>query len=227
MGVHTPEFAFEHVVVNVRAQAAALGVHYPVAIDDNYAPWPLTRAGWRSARPAPMTAVCNGLRRPAQVIGVVRTAHTELAATPIQAGLNRAGHGTLEIADRYREGLDGLADFDYAWLHRPRDPAGDAPLRQIPFLLRSQRRTMGIFATRGPRRVNLIGLSRIQLLQVTGQTVEFAGADPADGTPVIDLNPYVTPLRPATRNPRCGWFDQLTISDGTTPEQLARPESPT
>ena len=39
VGVHTPEFAFEHVVSNVRAQAAALGVHYPVAIDDNYRTW--------------------------------------------------------------------------------------------------------------------------------------------------------------------------------------------
>ena len=56
------------------------------------------------------------LDAPLHVIGIVRTAHTELAATPIQAGLNRAEHGTLEIADRYREGLDGLADFDYAWL---------------------------------------------------------------------------------------------------------------
>ena len=37
--MHTPEFAFEHVVSNVRAQAAALGVRYPVAIDDNYATW--------------------------------------------------------------------------------------------------------------------------------------------------------------------------------------------
>src|SRR5262249_31365757 len=39
VGVHTPEFAFEHVVSNVRAQAAALGVRYPVAIDDGYATW--------------------------------------------------------------------------------------------------------------------------------------------------------------------------------------------
>jgi cytochrome c biogenesis protein CcdA/thiol-disulfide isomerase/thioredoxin len=39
VGVHTPEFAFEHVVSNVRAQAASLGVHYPVAVDDNYATW--------------------------------------------------------------------------------------------------------------------------------------------------------------------------------------------
>lgn len=106
-----------------------------------------------------MTALCIGLGRPLQIIGIVRTAHTEPAATPIQGGLNRAEHGTLEIADRYREGLDGLADFDYTWLHRPRDPRRRRPLRQIPFLLSSQRRTMGIFATRGPRRVNPVGLS--------------------------------------------------------------------
>jgi len=99
------------------------------------------------------------------VIGVVRSSHQDLEGTPIQAGLNRAEHGTIEIAEPYRDGLDGLADFDYAWLfswlHRPRDRGGDAPLRQIPFLLHRQQRTMGIFATRGPRRVNPIGLSLI------------------------------------------------------------------
>jgi tRNA (adenine37-N6)-methyltransferase len=163
------------------------------------------------------------------VIGVVRSSHQDLEGTPIQASLNRAEHGTIEIAEPYRDGLDGLADFDYAWLfswlHRPRDRAGDAPLRQIPFLLRRQQRTMGIFATRGPRRVNPIGLSLIQLLEVTGQAVVFAGVDLLDGTPVVDLKPYVTRFDRPPGNPRCGWFDQLTISDGTTPEQLAGPQS--
>ena len=121
----------------------------------------------------------------------------------------------------------GSPDFDYAWLfswlHRPRDRGGDAPLRQVPFLLRRQQRTMGIFATRGPRRVNPIGLSLIQLLEVTGQAVVFAGVDLLDGTPVVDLKPYVTRFDRPPGNPRCGWFDELTISDGTTPEQLAGP----
>jgi tRNA (adenine37-N6)-methyltransferase len=51
-----------------------------------------------------------------QIIGVVHTGYSELEATPIQAGLNRAEHGTIEIADRYQDGLDGLAEFDFAWL---------------------------------------------------------------------------------------------------------------
>jgi tRNA (adenine37-N6)-methyltransferase len=160
------------------------------------------------------------------VIGVVRTSHHELETTPIQAGLNRAEHGTIEIAERYRDGLDGLAGFDYAWLlawlDRPRDPGGDAPLRQVPFLLRPQQRKMGIFATRGPRRVNPVGLSLIQLLEVTGEAVVFAGVDLLDGTPVIDLKPYVTRFDRPPGDPRCGWFDEITMADGTTPGQLAQ-----
>ena len=145
---------------------------------------------------------------PLQVIGVVRSAHTELSTTPIQAGLNRAEHGTLEIDDRYLAGLDGLADFDYAWLltwlDKLAEPGTDPPLRQVPFLLRSQQRTMGVFAARGPWQINPIGLSLIQLLDVTGQTIRFAGVHLIDGTPVIDLKPYVTRFDRPTGDPRCG-----------------------
>ena len=94
-----------------------------------------------------------GLTVPVPVIGVVRTAHTELETTPIQAGLNRAERGSIDIAEPYREGLAGLDGFDYAWLltwlHNPDQPAGDPPMKQVPFLLRSQQRTMGMFAARG------------------------------------------------------------------------------
>jgi tRNA (adenine37-N6)-methyltransferase len=90
---------------------------------------------------------------PLPVIGIVHTSHAELEATPIQAGLNRAEHGTIEIAGCYQEGLGGLAEFDYAWLmtwlHRLAEPGSDPPLRHVPFLLRSQQRSKGIFATGG------------------------------------------------------------------------------
>ena len=85
---------------------------------------------------------------------------------------------------------------------------------------------MGIFATRGPKRINPIGLSLIQFLDVTGPVIRFAGVDLVDGTPVIDLKPYVTRFDRPPGEPRCGWFDQVTISDGVTPEQLAPPRSP-
>jgi tRNA-Thr(GGU) m(6)t(6)A37 methyltransferase TsaA len=162
---------------------------------------------------------------PVPVIGVVRTRHRELETTPIQAGINRAEHGTIEIGAAYAEGLDGLAGFDYAWLltwlDRPDDPGREPELTQIPFLLRPQQRAVGIFATRGPRRVNPIGLSLVRVLGVNGAAVEFAGVDLLDGTPVIDLKPYVTRFDRPDGEPRCGWFDELTITDGTTPAQLA------
>jgi tRNA (adenine37-N6)-methyltransferase len=173
---------------------------------------------------------CMDASVPLPVIGVVHAEHAELEATPIQAGLNRSEHGTIDVADRYQEGLDGLAEFDYAWmltwLHRLAAPGSDPPLRHVPFLLRSQRRTKGIFATRGPRRINPIGLSLIRILGVAGGTVRFAGVDVVDGTPVIDLKPYVTRFDRPPGEPRCGWFDQVTIRDGVTPEELAPPRPP-
>ena len=167
---------------------------------------------------------------PLTVIGVVRTDYAEREVTPIQAALNRARHGTVEIADAYAEGLDGLNGFDYAWLltwlHQPDRPGGKAPLRQVPFLLRSQQRRIGIFATRGPRRVNSIGLSLIQILEVAGTVIRFSGVDLLDGTPVLDIKPYVSRFDRPDGEPRCGWFDDISIADGVTPRRLGRPAQP-
>ncbi|MFZ0216998.1 MAG: tRNA (N6-threonylcarbamoyladenosine(37)-N6)-methyltransferase TrmO, partial [Candidatus Dormiibacterota bacterium] len=167
---------------------------------------------------------------PPTVIGVVRCHHTTTETTPIQAALNRAEHGTIEVDPQYREGLDGLDGFDYAWLLTWLHPPGSAtrapaPLRQVPFLLRPQQRAIGIFATRGPRRVNPIGLSLIQLLTVTGSTIRFAGVDVVDGTPVIDIKPYVSRFDRPPGDPRCGWFEDITMREAITPADLDRAES--
>jgi tRNA-Thr(GGU) m(6)t(6)A37 methyltransferase TsaA len=166
---------------------------------------------------------------PLTVIGTVRTGYADTEHTPVQAGLNPAEQAVIEIAEPYREGLDGLDGFDYAWLltwlDRPREPAGPAPLRQVPFLLRATGRRVGIFATRGPRRVNPIGLSLIRLLGVTGGTVSFAGVDLLDGTPVVDLKPYVTRFDRPPGDPRCGWLDTVPLDGRITPADLGRPES--
>src|SRR5258708_23199216 len=82
------------------------------------------------------------LNAPLHVIGVVRTRHTLLETTPIQAALNRADRGTIDIDATYRDGLDSLGGFEYAWLltwlHQLDGPAGLPPLRQGPLLLRRQ-----------------------------------------------------------------------------------------
>ena len=71
-----------------------------------------------------------------RAIGVVRTEYHEAESTPIQAAVSRAELGTVEVFDDYRDGLDGLADFDYAWLltwlHNPLDPTITPAMRQVP-----------------------------------------------------------------------------------------------
>ena len=164
-------------------------------------------------------------------IGVVRTRYREAEDTPIHASLNRGEQATIEIADAYTEGLDGLAGFDFAWLitwlHKPHGGSmGSPPLRQVPFLLRAQQRKVGLFATRSPRRINPIGLSLIQIVEVTRTAVRFAGVDLLDGTPVLDIKPYVSRFDRPPGEPRCGWFDGVAIADGINPGQLGV-ESPT
>jgi tRNA-Thr(GGU) m(6)t(6)A37 methyltransferase TsaA len=163
---------------------------------------------------------------PLPAIGVVRSGRLTTESTLVQAALNRGESGRIEIHPEYVEGLAGLEGFDYAWLltwlHRPRDTA--VPMTQVPFLLRRSGRPMGVFATRSPRRVNSIGLSLVSLGEISGTTVAFAGVDVVDGTPVLDLKPYVTRFdAPDTGPVRCGWFDEIELADGVTPADLTPP----
>ncbi|HEX3824746.1 MAG TPA: tRNA (N6-threonylcarbamoyladenosine(37)-N6)-methyltransferase TrmO [Mycobacteriales bacterium] len=169
-----------------------------------------------------------GLACPLPVIGVVRTARASMETTPVQSALNPRESGVIEISPDYAAGLAGLTGFDYAWLltwlHDPNDEVTrPSPLTQVPFLLRAEQRRLGIFATRGPRRVNPIGLSLVRLRGVAANRVEFGGVDLIDGTPVIDLKPYVGRFDRPDGEPRCGWFDTVAFVDGVTPSDLGRP----
>ena len=164
---------------------------------------------------------------PLPVIGVIRSQYTDTERTPIQARLNPAAAAAVELHPQYADGLDGLAGFDYAWLltwlHQPHDADRPTRLRHVPFLLRAQQRQIGIFATRGPRRVNPIGLSLVALISVNGPIVRFHGVDLLDGTPVLDIKPYVTRFDRPPGEPGCGWFDEVPITDGSTPGRLGPP----
>jgi tRNA (adenine37-N6)-methyltransferase len=164
--------------------------------------------------------------RPFSVIGVVRSDRTDLAATPVQAALNPDEHARVELDPAYGDGLLGLDGFDYAWLltwlGTSDEPSVAPSLRQVPFLLGRRPKKLGIFATRGPRRINPIGLSLVRLGPIEHTTIHFRGVDITDGTPVLDLKPYVTRFDCPPGDVRCGWFDDITIPAGVTPEELGR-----
>ena len=160
-----------------------------------------------------------------RVIGTIHTRHREFELTPVQSSLSPSDEGTIELDPRYCDALDGLDEFTHAWLVTWLGPLDDEQpepaLRQVPFLLRRRPRELGILATRGPRRPTPLGLSLVRLIAIDASTIRFAGVDMVDGTPLVDLKPYVARFDEPTGAVRCGWFETVTFDDHVTPASLA------
>lgn len=135
-------------------------------------------------------------------IGVVRSPFRSLEGMPLQAVAAADVHGQIVLAPELVPAVADLNGFSHlyviAHLHRGA-PGG---LTVVPFLDETPR---GVLATRSPRHPNPIGLSVVRLLAVDGATLEVAGLDLLDGTPVLDIKPYV-PAFDAFDAPRTGWL---------------------
>jgi tRNA-Thr(GGU) m(6)t(6)A37 methyltransferase TsaA len=122
--------------------------------------------------------------------------------------------GTVEVFPEYADGLKDLDGFERIWLIYWFDQAPEPQLLVIPFL---DDRERGVFATRAPSRPNAIGMSVVRLLQVVGNTLEVADVDILDGTPLLDIKPYVTEFDCHSVE-KSGWFDQAplrrSVADG-------------
>lgn len=135
-------------------------------------------------------------------IGVIRTPFKVLAGMPIQPVGARRTRGIVELAADYEAALEDVEGFSHIILlyhfHRSRGYS----LRVTPFLDSRQR---GLFATRAPKRPNPIGLSIVHLVQITGLALTVEGIDVLDGTPLLDIKPYV-PAFDRPRLARVGWL---------------------
>lgn len=100
----------------------------------------------------------------------------------------------LEILPQYAPALEGLAGFSHVWVlywfHEHDNPEERATLKVHPRRDPANPLT-GVFATRAPVRPNLIGLTPCRILKVSGNTVEVADLDAHDGSPILDLKPYI------------------------------------
>lgn len=109
----------------------------------------------------------------------------------------------------YAAGPRDLEGFEYVILLTYMHQATSEPLEVVPFL---DSVAHGVFATRSPIRPNRIGLSVVRLIAIQGSTLRFEDTDMLDGTPVLDIKPYV-PAFDARQTDRIGWFasklDQL------------------
>ncbi len=140
-------------------------------------------------------------------IGTVRSPHHDPRDMPIQPVGARGIRGTIELDPTYAAGLRDLEGFSRIILlyhfHRSEGYA----LEVVPFLDKTPR---GVFATRAPRRPNAVGLSMLKLIAVDGATLTVEDVDILDGTPVLDIKPYV-PAFDAFPEERAGW---LTATSG-------------
>jgi tRNA-Thr(GGU) m(6)t(6)A37 methyltransferase TsaA len=136
-------------------------------------------------------------------IGRMHTPFTEKSQVPIQASRSRAA-GQVEVFPEFAEGLQDLAGFSHLILLYVFHASQGYALRVKPFLDDQLR---GLFATRHPCRPNPIGLSVVRLVGLHENILEVAGVDMLDGTPLLDIKPYVPDFDIRTEV-RTGWYAQ-------------------
>ncbi len=150
----------------------------------------------------------------ALVIGHVRSPYKERFGTPRQPTVtaqtleDRALDATIELLPgrNFEQAVQDLASFDYiwvlAWLHL------NEHWKPTVIPPRGPKVRRGLFATRSPHRPNPIGLSALRLLKVEGRVLHVRGIDLLDGTPVLDIKPYV-PYADAFPGASAGWLDEI------------------
>ena len=134
---------------------------------------------------------------------------------PIGLVKKREDQTFLEIQPQFAAALKGLEDFSHLWVvywfHENDIPERRATLQVHPRRDPANPLT-GVFACRAPERPNLIGLTACRIVKISGNVIEVAGLDARDGTPIVDLKPYI-PKGDA-------------IPEATAPEWIKRPRPP-
>jgi len=137
-------------------------------------------------------------------IGIIHTPYKEPKGMPIQGTFEKGVTGRLELFPEYQQGLKDVEGFSHVILIFYFDRSGDEKLVGRPFL---EDQTHGIFAIRSPHRPNHIGLSIVKLEKVESNIVTFSEVDILDGTPLLDIKPYVSHFD-SRKKVVNGWLDK-------------------
>jgi tRNA-Thr(GGU) m(6)t(6)A37 methyltransferase TsaA len=150
-------------------------------------------------------------------IGILRSPYSRRIDAPHQSTVVEGTEtgdfavATLELQDWLEEKvIQDLSGFDRLWLifafHLSEGwKSSVKPPRGGP--------KRGVLATRSPHRPNSIGLSAVELVKIEGRTLHLRGVDLLDGTPVLDIKPYV-PYADAFPDSKAGWIDELDTKLG-------------
>ncbi len=121
-------------------------------------------------------------------IGIIHTPFKNLDGTPSQGAAARGAKGTVEVFPEFAEGLKDIETFSHIILLYRFDRAWEVRLVRPGS---QDKLPHGVFASRHPCRPNGIGMTVTQLLERSGNRLEVEGIDMLDGTPLLDIKPYI------------------------------------
>jgi tRNA (adenine37-N6)-methyltransferase len=150
-------------------------------------------------------------------IGRIHTSFTDTSQIPKGLGAEHRAEGVLEIDPRFETGLADIDGFSHLYVLWVFDRVDGVELTAWP---PADDRPHGVFATRSPQRPNPIGLTVLELLGREGCRLRVAGIDMLDGTPLLDIKPYLSNV-PAERLRR-GWLDEAEARRTKNPESPPR-----
>jgi tRNA-Thr(GGU) m(6)t(6)A37 methyltransferase TsaA len=134
-------------------------------------------------------------------IGYVRSAYKETKDVPRGLGAKHAAEGTLEILREFEAGLTDIEGFSHLYVLWEFDRSEGYDLVSRP---PTDDRAHGVFASRSPRRPNPIALTVVELLGREGGSLRVRGVDMLDGTPILDIKPYMSSV--PEEKLRRGWL---------------------
>ena len=134
-------------------------------------------------------------------IGYVRSPFRDTKEVPKGLGAKHDEEGSLEILPEFEPGLMDIEGFSHLYILWAFDRADGFMLTGTP---PTDDRPHGVFATRSPRRPNPIGLTVVELIDRQGPVLRVRGVDMLDGTPILDIKPYLSSVTPERL--RRGWL---------------------
>jgi tRNA-Thr(GGU) m(6)t(6)A37 methyltransferase TsaA len=135
-------------------------------------------------------------------IGIIHSPYKKIADIPCQSYKSEK-IGEIEVFKEYEKGLKDIEGFSHLIVLYYFHLARGYSLNSRPFL---DKKSHGIFAIRGPNRPNHIGISTVRLLERNENKLKVKGMDVVDGTPLLDIKPYV-PEFDIRENVKIGWLE--------------------
>lgn len=138
-------------------------------------------------------------------IATIRSPYCDLVNMPVQPKGAKDVYATIEFNEAYKEGLKDLDGFSHVYLiyyfHKVKEPQ----LSVVPFNDKTHT-PRGVFSTRTPMHPNGMGLSIVELVKVQGDIVTIKGVDILDGTPLLDIKPYIENFDKVDGETKSGWM---------------------